>query len=513
MQTRYDHIVVGVGSSGAVVAARVSEDPKLSVLGLEAGPDYPKLEELPEDLRNAYGVSVERHDWQYTAQVMPGRTIPYARAKVTGGCSAVNGSIALRGLPSDYDEWAAAGNTDWGWKDLLPYFKRIEDDSLDPQIHGKGGPIPIVRTPKEELTPIQSAFVDACIANGFEPVVDHNDPNTPSGVGPIPMNRKGDLRVSSAVGYLTPEVRSRKNLTIRGNATVTRVLFDGTRAIGVEVRAKDGKLEEFHAAHITLSCGTVHNPPLLWRSGVGPRAKLEALGIRVVVDRPGVGENLIEHCLVPVALVPKPGVCKADNPDVQMLVQYTAPGGPANDMQIYCVSKLGRERFPELPAGATDLLFAAMIVLNRPKSRGRVYPTSKDPDAQPTIELNLNSDPEDMRRMRSGVRKCWDIVKTGEFANLSTGVAVLTQAIIDDDAALGAYIQGNCGTIWHPVGTCKMGVANDPMAVVDQRLRVHRLKNLYVADASVFPDHTSRNPNLTCIVIGERLAEWLKASS
>ena len=133
MQTRYDHIVVGLGSSGAVVAARVSEDPKLSVLGLEAGPDYPKLEELPEDLRNAYGVSVERHDWQYTAQVIPGRTIPYARAKVTGGCSAVNGSIALRGLPSDYDEWAAAGNTDWGWKDLLPYFKRIEDDPLDPR--------------------------------------------------------------------------------------------------------------------------------------------------------------------------------------------------------------------------------------------------------------------------------------------------------------------------------------------------------------------------------------------
>ena len=513
MQTRYDHIIVGVGSAGAVVAARLSEDPGLSVLGLEAGPDYPELTALPEDLRYAYGVSVERHDWHYTAEITPGRTIPYARAKVTGGCSAINGSIALRGLPSDYDEWAAAGNAGWAWKDLLPYFQRIEDDPLDPRVHGKGGPLPIVRAKREDLTAIQRAFVDACIANGFEPVADHNDPHTPSGIGPIPMNRKGDLRISSAVGYLTPEARGRKNLTIRANATVTRILFDGARAIGVEARGADGRLDEIHATHVTLSCGSVHNPPLLWRSGVGPRAKLEALGIEVVADRPGVGENLIEHCLVTVALTPKPGVCKADSPDVQMVVHYTAPGGPANDMQIYCVNKLGRERFPELPAGASDLLYAAMVVLNRPKSRGRVYPTSKDFDAQPAIELNVNADPEDMRRMLSGVRKCWDIARTGEFANLSTGVAVLTQAIVEDDAKLAAYIQGNCGTIWHPVGTCKMGVANDPMTVVDQRLRVHGLKNLYVADASVFPDHTSRNPNLTCFVIGERLAEWLKSSS
>ena len=511
MTTHYDHIVVGTGSTGAVVAARLSEDANLQVLALEAGPDYVTLEETPEDIRNAYAVSVDKHDWHYTAEATAGRIIPYARGKVTGGCSAINGSIALRGLPGDYDEWAGAGNEGWGWKDILPYLVKIEDDPITSPIHGKGGPIPIVRTPKEDLTAVQRAFVQACLANDFDEVFDHNEPES-SGVGPLPMNRRGGLRVSTAISYLTSTVRRRKNLRIRAHAMVTRILFEGTKAVGVEVK-DEGHWEKVYGSQITLCAGTVHNPAILWRSGVGPKNKLLALGVPVIADRPGIGENLVEHCQALVALLPKPGICDPASPDVQVVVHYTAPGGPFNDMQIYCVNKLGRERFPELPPGSCDLLYAAMICLNRPKSRGRIALTSLDPDVQPAISLNLNADPEDMRRMRHGVRRCWDIAKTGEFAAMSNGVAVLTQEIIDDDALLSQYIHGNCGTLWHPVGTCKMGPASDAMAVVDAHLRVHGLQNLRVADASIFPDHVSRNPNLTCIAIGERVAEWLKAEA
>ena len=508
MSKKYDQIIAGGGSAGCVVAARLSEDPSVSVLVIEAGPDFPTVEQLPKDIHNAFAVSVQDHDCHYTAEAFPGRTIDYARGKCTGGCSAINGTIALRGLPSDYDEWAAWGNDEWSWDKLLPYFKKIESDPIGGPYHGTDGPIPIARNRREDAWHIQQAFVDACVANGFDWVEDHNAPDA-TGVGPIPMNRKGDLRVSSAVGYFTPEVRQRKNLTILDNTTTLKIVFEGKKAIGVEVRGADGKVETILGDHITVSAGTVNSPALLMRSGVGPADQLKALGIAVVHDNPAVGKNVKEHCLSLVALYPKEGVCSQDSTDVEMVVHYTAPGGPSGDMQIYCINKLGAERFPELK-GYDGLLYAPMIVLNRPASSGVISLTSADPDVQPKIELNLNSDPDDMRRMRAGVRKCWDIAHTGAFQEKSTGVAILTQEIIDDDAKLTEYVQKTCATIWHPVGSCKMGPAGDETAVVDQHLRVHGVENLRVADGSIFPNHVSRNPNLTVLVTGERCAEYIQ---
>jgi choline dehydrogenase-like flavoprotein len=327
----------------------------------------------------------------------------------------------------------------------------------------------------------------------------------------IPMNRRGDNRISSAVAYLEP-ARGRPNLTIMPSTTVDRVRFDGTRAVGVDV-IRNGVKESIEGGSVVLSAGAVGTPTILLRSGVGPAAELAKLGIDVVIDSPGVGQNLIEHSQSLVACIPRDGVVQRAFPDVQFLIDYTAPGSPHyNDMQIYCVHKLGKERLPKLqPPAGIDLLFAAMCVINRPNSLGSITLRSTDPEAAPNIQLNLNTDRFDMERLSDGVRRCWEIVHSDAVRDLWQDIAILDQRTIDDDALLAEYIIENAATIWHPVGSARMGPAGDQMAVVDQHLRVNGADDLRIADASVFPHHVSRNPMLTCFVVGERAAAWIAA--
>lgn len=509
----FDYIVIGAGNAGATIAARLSENSSNQVLLVEAGPHFRSLEETPADLLDSKAVSVDMHDWKYLTDVIPGRQFPYARGKVSGGCTAVNGCICLRGLEQDFRQWAGNGNDGWDWEDVLPFYKLIEND-LDfgyANYHGSSGRIPVVRFKPTEYSQVVSAFKETAMANGYSWVPDHNHPDGRDGVGPIPMNRggKGSLRVSSSVAYLL-EAQSRPNLVIRDQTLVNKIIFSGKKAVGIEIASSSVSSSAIYGGEIILAAGTINSPAILLRSGIGPYDDLQRLGIPCVNELQGVGSNLIDHSLAVVAAYPKPGVVSGSDDDVQMLIHYTAPGSAfKNDMQLYCLGKLGAERFPGADP-TRGLMFGTGIVINRPQSRGRVMLNHSDPECQPRIDHRLNSHAEDMRKMVDGVRRGYSLLKSGELEQISSGIAVITDEMIEDTRALERYITDRSATIWHAVGTCKMGPASDNHAVVDSSLRLHDCSGIRVADCSIFPDHVSRNPMLTCYVIAEKLISILE---
>ena len=508
----YDDIIVGGGSAGAVLAARLSEDPARRVLLLEAGPDYATLESTPADLQDGWRMSLRAHDWELTAQAVPGRVIPYPRGRVIGGSSAVNATIALRGVPADYDQWAALGNDEWSWAKVLPHFRRLEDDPEgDGELHGRGGPVAIRRWRPDELIPTQRAFFEVCRRLGFAEVTDHNHPQA-TGIGPFPQNRQGRLRLSTAIGYLLP-ARHRPNLTIWPHRLVNRVLFAGDRAVGVDVGAA-GAPEQVRGRRITLAAGAIGSPAILLRSGIGPEALLDGLGIEPVADLPGVGAGLIDHPVTRLLLVPKPGSCDPQSPLAQVVVRYTAPGsGEFNDMQQVMFSHVdvaGIGGQQAVAAAGTPLAIGLPVALERPHARGRLLLASTDPRTQPVIQLNFAADPEDLRRLVAGVRLAWQIAHQPEIARHIHHVALLSEETMSSDDALAAYVRATVSTQFHPCGTARMGPADDAMAVVDQHCRLRAVQNLRVVDASVMPAIPRANINLTCIMIGEHISEWMR---
>lgn len=516
----YNTVIVGAGSAGGILATRLSEDRDHTVLLLEAGPDYPSLDRTPAPIRDGLThagdvIIRERHNWNFTATASPTAPPMYVpRGRVVGGSSAINGQIFLRGAQEDYDAWAEAGNDLWSYRAVLPAFRRLESDQdFHDDFHGDAGPIYARRFPRAEWLPAAEAFYDTARDAGFPDCPDHNNPDM-TGVGPVPLNNRGGVRMSTAVTYLA-EARPRLNLTIRGGCSVRRVLFDTSgnrpRAVGLEVES-GGEVFQVDADEIILSGGPVGSPHLLLLSGIGPEDQLTEHGIPVVKALPGVGQNLRDH---PTAWVEHR--LTDDYPDNafgipdQVCLRWTARGSDlVNDMILFATPyDIGISEGRSLePTGELGLRWRCRV--NLAYGAGELRLASQDPHVQPSLDYNLLSDERDVARLREAVRLALTMADHASFKGILGERIEPADMDVESDEALDAWMTRRAQTGHHISGTCKMGPASDAMAVVDQVGLVHGIDGLRVADASIMPDCIRANTNQTALMIGERVAELMQ---
>ncbi|MEH1911932.1 GMC family oxidoreductase [Nostoc sp.] len=504
--TEYDYIVIGAGSAGCVVANRLTEDSETTVLLLEAGnPDTKPEIQIPSKCLSLLGSEV---DWAYFSEPEPylsDRKMFCSRGKVLGGSSSINFMMYVRGNPHNYDHWQALGNPGWSYQDVLPYFKKSQHQQRGvSEYHGVDGELSVT----DIISPavVSQRFVDACVAMGYDYNSDFNGTQQ-SGAGFYQLTVKDGKRHSAAAAFLLP-ILKRPNLTITTGALVTRLLFEGIRAVGVEY-LHQGMLHQVRVnQEVILSAGAFDSPKLLLLSGIGDAEHLQAMGISVVADLPGVGQNLQDHTLATV---------------VQQTTQDVHPAISSNGIEagLFLHSQGNLEAAPDLqfffgpiifaPPGYAhpDSGFTGAVSLTCLQNIGSVSLQSLDPKDPPMLRMNYLQSQSDVQKLVEGVKLIRQLFQTSAFDEFR-GEEIAPGVNIQSDDAIAAYIRDACSTVWHPVGTCKMGT--DRMAVVDPELRVHGVEGLRVVDASIMPTITTGNTNAPTIMIGEKAADLIKAN-
>jgi choline dehydrogenase len=522
-----DYVIIGAGSAGCVLANRLSED-GARVLLLEAGPPdwHPWIHVPAGVLKLLRNPAV---NWNYGTEpeaAIGGRSIHWPRGRVLGGSSSINGMLYIRGNAADYDGWAQRGCRGWSWEEVLPFFLKSENYvSGDGPNRAKGGPLQVedYRT----VLPLTHRFIEAAQQAGIEKSPDLNGPRQ-EGVGYSQMSRNGRFRGSTATTFLR-QARSRANLQIETNAVALRLLFDGKRCTGVAIRQGGATREILAAREVIVSGGTVNSPHLLQVSGVGPAAHLQSIGVAVVNDLPGVGANLSDHYCARISHRVKDAVSINELARGPRLVGEVArwlttgrgaltfgvssamalcrsrEGLASPDIQLlFSPASYDRQRFGDLER-APGMTIACSIA--RPESRGTIMATSPDPLARPIIRPNYLSTPDDLRVLVAGLRQARRIFAAPALARHSAA-EIVPGPEVDSDDALADFARRTGTTVYHPVGTCRMG--DDPLAVVDSRLRVQGLERLRVIDASVMPAVTTTNTNAPTIMIAEKGAAMIR---